>query len=42
MMVCALVAIAATMSLKSHLRRLNKKLYEKSLIEGTVYQPYVT
>jgi predicted MFS family arabinose efflux permease len=42
MMVCALVAIAATMSLKFHLKRLNKKLYEKSLLEGTVYQPYVT
>jgi hypothetical protein len=41
MMVCALIAIAATMSLKFHLTRLNKKLYEKSLLEGTVYQPYV-
>jgi predicted MFS family arabinose efflux permease len=42
MMVCALVAITATMSLKFHLKHLNKKLYQKSLRDGTVYQPYVT
>jgi hypothetical protein len=42
MMVCAVVAISATMGLKFHLRYLNKKLYQKSLLQGTVYQPYVT
>jgi hypothetical protein len=42
MMVCAIVAISATMGLKFHLKYLNKKLYQKSLLQGTVYQPYVT
>jgi hypothetical protein len=30
------------MGLKFHLNYLNKKLYQKSLLQGTVYQPYVT
>ena len=42
MMVCAVVAISATTGLKFHLKYLNKKLYQKSLLQGTVYQPYVT
>lgn len=42
MMVCAFVAIAATLGLKFHLKWHNKRLYEKSLLQGTVYQPFVT
>lgn len=42
MMVCALIAVAATLTLKFHLKWHNRRLYNKSLQEGTVYQPYVT
>lgn len=42
MMVCAAVAVTAALTLKFHMKRLNRRLYEKALLEGTVYQPYVT